>query len=163
MASYEEDVRRFLLHLTGFHESLAEELTQETFFRAYLALPRFRGECALKSWLFQIAKNTYFSFLRRQKAECRLDPGAAESVTANPDDEPAARAERRETRERILNAVRSFEPKYRDVMLYRLFSDLPYAQIARLLSLSESSCKVLFFRGKQKLLQQLKEDSYGNV
>lgn len=157
MAEYEEDVRRFLLCLTGGQSSLAEELTQETFFRAYLSLPRFREECSLKSWLFQIAKNTCFTFWRRQRQEAGREGVLSDSLPSNPAEEPAMRAERREMLEAVRTTLCSFDPKHRDVLLYRLYAGLPYAQIARLMDLSESSCKVLFFRGKKKLIQQLKE------
>lgn len=52
------------------------------------------------------------------------------------------------------------QPAMRDVILYRVYSNLPYSQIAALLSISESSAKVLFYRGKQLLRTQLKE-AYG--
>ena len=55
-AVYFDDVYRYLLSLSG-SESVAEELTSETFFRAMDALDRFRGECSVRVWLCQIAKN----------------------------------------------------------------------------------------------------------
>ena len=66
---YFDDVYRYLLSLSG-SESVAEELTSETFFRAMDALDHFRGECSVRVWLCQIAKNLYYSQLRREK---RLD------------------------------------------------------------------------------------------
>ena len=61
---YQKDIYFFLLKLTGYEVSLAEELTQETFYQAFFSLKNFRGECAIKSWLCQIAKNTYYKYLR---------------------------------------------------------------------------------------------------
>lgn len=66
-AVYFDDVYRYLLSLSG-SESTAEELTSETFFRAMDALDRFRGECSVRVWLCQIAKNLYYSQLRREAA-----------------------------------------------------------------------------------------------
>ena len=60
---YQKDIYFFLLKLTGYEVSLAEELTQETFYQAFFSLKNFRGECAIKSWLCQIAKNTYYKYL----------------------------------------------------------------------------------------------------
>lgn len=73
---YFDDVYRYLLSLSG-SESTAEELTSETFFRAMDALDRFRGECSVRVWLCQIAKNLYYSQLRREKRlapleDCRI-------------------------------------------------------------------------------------------
>ena len=56
--------------------------------------------------------------------------------------------------------IESMEPKMRDVMIYRIYSDMPYAQIGRLLSIKENSAKVIFFRGKEILRRRLKEE-YG--
>lgn len=75
-AVYFDDVYRYLLSLSG-SESVAEELTSETFFRAMDALGRFRGECSVRVWLCQIAKNLYYSHLRREKRlvpleDCRI-------------------------------------------------------------------------------------------
>lgn len=57
---------RFLMKLCG-DVSLAEELTQETFFRAYMNLSALRNEDKVAAWLCQIAKNTYFAWFNEQK------------------------------------------------------------------------------------------------
>lgn len=58
---YYKDVFRFLFKLCGYNQDIAEELTQETFFHAYLGITKFRTECNVKTWLFQIAKNRYIA------------------------------------------------------------------------------------------------------
>ena len=99
---YFDDVYRYLLSLSG-SESTAEELTSETFFRAMDALDRFRGECSVRVWLCQIAKNLYYSQLRREKRlapleDCQIAEESHEeeledhSEAAHP--EIAARAQR---------------------------------------------------------------------
>ena len=60
---YFEDVYKYLLTLCQ-DPVLAEEITQETFFKALKALDSFRGQCRLYVWLCQIAKNTYFTYLK---------------------------------------------------------------------------------------------------
>ena len=64
--TYLQDVYRFLLKLCH-DEQTAEELTQETFTRAYASIDSFRGTCKFSVWLCQIAKNTWFSYYERQK------------------------------------------------------------------------------------------------
>ena len=71
--SYYKDVYYFVLKLTGYQEHITEEVTQETFFQAFLSLKRFRGECSIKSWLCQIAKNTYYKYLRTHAKETFLE------------------------------------------------------------------------------------------
>ena len=63
---YFAGVYRYALRLCG-DPTLAEEITQETFFKALKALDSFRGQCRLYVWLCQIAKNTYFTYLKKHR------------------------------------------------------------------------------------------------
>ncbi|HHU63586.1 MAG TPA: RNA polymerase sigma factor [Clostridiales bacterium] len=63
---YFTDVYKYALSLTR-NEALAEEITQETFFKALKAIDNFKGQCKLRVWLCQIARNTYFSLYKRKK------------------------------------------------------------------------------------------------
>ena len=62
--AYYRDIFRFLYKLSGYNESLAEELTQETYYHVYISIAGFKENCNIKTWLFQIAKNRYFLGLR---------------------------------------------------------------------------------------------------
>ncbi|MEG2051665.1 MAG: sigma factor, partial [Oscillospiraceae bacterium] len=64
---YNKDVFYFLYKLSGYNQAVSEELTQETFYQAFLEITKFRAECDIKTWLFQIAKNRYFMFLRKKQ------------------------------------------------------------------------------------------------
>jgi RNA polymerase sigma-70 factor (ECF subfamily) len=64
---YQKDVYRFLLKLTGYQHGLAEELTQETFYQAITSFSKFKGHCQVKTWLYQIAKNVLYQYLRKKK------------------------------------------------------------------------------------------------
>ena len=61
-----EKVYRFLLGLTQSADQ-AEELTAETFYQAFLHIDRFRGDCAIETWLCQIAKNAFYKEQKRRK------------------------------------------------------------------------------------------------
>ena len=67
---YFRDVYLFILALSR-NEKIAEEITQETFFKALKSIDNFKGNCKLNVWLCQIAKNTYFTYLDKQK---RFEP-----------------------------------------------------------------------------------------
>ena len=69
---YYQDVFRFLRGLSA-DEMLAEELTQETFFRAFKAINRFKGNSDIRVWLCSIAKNQYFTYLRKRKRLAESD------------------------------------------------------------------------------------------
>ena len=73
---YFADVYRYVLALSR-DETTAEEVTQETFFKALTAIDSFRGDCQLRVWLCQIARNQYLSLCRERKrfADRGAEPG----------------------------------------------------------------------------------------
>ena len=70
--AYFGPVYRYLLRLSG-DEQLAEELAAETFFRALRAAEGFRGECEVRVWLCQIAKNAYYTHQKKSRRACPAD------------------------------------------------------------------------------------------
>lgn len=80
---YQPEVFRFILRMTGSEPQTAEELTQETFYQAFLSFGRFRGECSMRTWLFQIAKNVYAKFVRKESRQ-RAMAGTDRELTAPP-------------------------------------------------------------------------------
>lgn len=158
-ADYSKDIYYFLFKITGYEQILAEELTQETFYQAFISISKFEGKCQIKTWLCQIAKNMYYQHLRKMKREHSMLKSMSENeplkdVTLS----PQIQLENAELIRDALAIINSFDNKMRDVMLYRLYSDMPYSQISLLLKISESSAKVLFFRGKVALQTRLRED-----
>ncbi|MEC6748787.1 RNA polymerase sigma factor [Marinilactibacillus sp. XAAS-LB27] len=79
---YFKDVYFFAYSLTK-DKHLAEDITSETFLKALKSLDSFKGESDIRVWLFQIAKNTYYSYLRKSKKETELD--ALEEIAAEID------------------------------------------------------------------------------
>ena len=63
---YFKDVYLYIRKLSG-SEQIAEEITSETFFKALQSINKFRGECELRVWLCQIAKNCYYTYLEKNK------------------------------------------------------------------------------------------------
>jgi RNA polymerase sigma-70 factor (ECF subfamily) len=157
---YWQDVFRFLFRLTGYHRQLAEELTQETFYQVMLSFHRYRGECQIKTWLCQIAKNVYFNMIRKDKKarQVSIEEYAGHSVHAF--DTVVTDYETKELIDHAIKVIMQLDDKTRDVLIYRIFSELTYAQISTLLKINESSAKVIFMRGKCKLQNKLREE-YG--
>lgn len=155
--SHYSEVYGFLLKMCNYNKDIAEELTQETFYQVYISIANFKGNCQLKTWLIQIAKNRFYMALRKKKfASASLDKMEIETVDYSLEsftDE----LYQKELLVRARIVIDDMRPNMRDVVLYRIYSDLPYSQIATLLSISESSAKVLFHRGKELLRKKLKE------
>ena len=70
--AYFQDVELYLRAISH-NESLAEELTEQVFFQALNALPKFRGDCDVRTWLCSMARNAYLSHLRKERPSQPID------------------------------------------------------------------------------------------
>lgn len=151
------DIYSFLLKISNYNNDISEELTQETFYQAYLSIANFKGNCQLKTWLIQIAKNRFYMGLRKEKYHPAFFREMIKEPVEHPIEEIADEIYKKEILFHARLIIDNMQPNMKDVMLYRIYSDLPYSEIAALLSISKSSAKVLFFRGKELLRKELKE------
>ena len=141
------DVFRYLRGLTG-SEDLAEELTQETFYRALRALRDFRGDCSARVWLCQIAKNLYYEHLRKQKITVSLEE--EESLSELPDSGVPFETmlEDRDTAQTLHRALHSLREPYKEVFSLRVFGELSFRDIADLFGKTEHWACVTYHRAK---------------
>ena len=143
-------VYHFLLSLCG-NENLAEELTAETFYQAYLHIGQFRGDCKIKTWLCQIAKNT---LIKEQKRRSRfVSPDVLENTVDNTNIFEALA--NREQALQIHKHLHTLKEPYREVFMLRVFGDLGFKEIAGICGKSESWAKVTFYRAKNKLIEAM--------
>ncbi len=156
---YQPDVTRFLYRLTGFDTQLTEELTQEIFYQAYLSFPRFRGECTMKTWLCQIARNVYGKHIRREIRQRGITNQLA-AETSETGSDIREDFENAEQIRHIRQIISEMKEPARTVTEYRLYSEMSYAEIAELLHIREGTAAVIFNRAKAKIRQRLKEE-YG--
>lgn len=131
---------------------LAEEIAQETFFRAFSRLGSFRGESDEATWLCAIAKNLYADEKRRQS---RFDLMPEEAPAREKAVEQAV-AEREDSF-RIHLALHALEEPYREIFELRVFGELSFNQIARIFSRTENWARVTYHRAKLKLQERLDE------
>lgn len=149
---YTPVVYRYLLSLCA-DPDLAEELTAETFYRAYLHIGRFRGECRVESWLCQIAKHALY---KEQKRRLRLAGGAVPE-TGGTDGGLTVLADREQARQ-ICRQLQQLREPYREVFRLRIFGQLSFKEIARICGKSESWAKVTFYRAKSQLIKEMEEE-----
>lgn len=127
---------------------IAEDLTMETFWRAYRARSRFDTEASFGAWVRRIARNLAIDHSRSRRREQGL-PEQFLSVEA-PD--PALR---RETRETIQRAFRQLPPKLQAAATLALVDERPYPEIADLLGASVGAIRTRVFRAVRQLRKQL--------
>ena len=143
-------VFRFLMKLCG-DVSLAEELTQETFFRAYMNLSALRNEDKVAAWLCQIAKNTYFAWFNEQK---RKQP-ISQPTPADSTPDIAELFEEKELAGRAFSVLRALEEPYKEVFMLSVFGGLSLKDISAMFGKSESWARVTYYRAKQKIMEGL--------
>ena len=153
-AKHKDDVYRFLCKLTSYKVSLSEELLQESFYQAFISFDRFRGDCEIKTWLYQIAKNTYYRHVRNEIKKENLSNRVRQDETVNDFTE---QAEKRELLQFIHTILEDFDERTRNIVLYRMYADITFSEIAALLEIKESTAKVIYSRAKVKIQIQLKE------
>lgn len=139
---------------------LTEELTQETFYQAFTSFHRFRGQSEIFTWLAAIAKHTYYRYLRKNKLG--YDAISLDVITdvfcVNTLGNPEEEVQKKIVSETIQKMVSKIPEKYRDVVMLRIYAEMPFSQVALVLNISESSAKVIFFRAKKMLMEELKNE-----
>ena len=139
-------VYRYALGLTRDVHA-AEELTQETFFKALQAIDGFRGECGLKTWLCGIAKNKFISQQRQKKPEPLEELPEIEA----PGESPESAALRRDESMRLHRLLHELPEPYKEVFSLRVFGQLGFREIGQLFGRTENWACVTFHRAKAKI------------
>ena len=141
---YFRELQRYLLSLCR-DSRIAEELTQETFFRALEHIGQFRGECTLRVWLCQIAKHLWYQHLRKRKPEEPLPEDGLPGPSAEED------VLTRQGHLDLLRQIHALPPSTREVVYLRAFGGLSFREIGDVLGRTETWARVTFYRGKEAL------------
>ena len=159
----QETIFQLAIELTGDWDD-ADELSQQVFIKAYHALPRFRGETRIMSWLYRIMVNTHIDNSRKERARgWRVDlsspdegqPQPEPFVTHAAEDSPESRTAARHMQDHINRALETLAPRQRSVFVLRHYHDLPLKEIAGILGLSVGSVKSQLFRAIRRLRKEL--------
>lgn len=145
------NVYKYVLSLCR-NEELAEEITQETFYKAIRKLDEFDGKCKLYVWLCQIAKNTYYSYLKKQKKY------STEEIDDNKLFDNGINVIDKVTAFHLHQLLHELEEPYKEVFTLRIYADLPFSQIGELFNKSDSWARLIFYRAKLKIRRKLDED-----
>ena len=130
----------------------AEELTQETFFRAFSRQSDFRGESDEVTWLCAIAKNLFVDEKRRMDRQAAV-PGEA----SDPAKSVERTAEERDSSFRIHMALHGLEEPYREVFELRVFGELSFREIGMIFRKTENWARVTYHRARIKLRERMEE------
>ena len=162
--AYWSEVFHFLLSRTQ-NENDAEDITIQTFARAFDKIDSYDSQFAFNTWLITIAKNLHTDLLRKRKREIAEGTAAQqnEAVRRVLDDAPSAedRLIIEQDLKSLLQHIKQLKPGYREVIDLRYFREMSYAQIAEELSEPIGNVKVKLLRAKKLLAALISGQSKG--
>ena len=152
---YFDQVYLYIRRLSG-DAHLAEDITGETFYKALRSLHRFRGDCDIRIWLCQIAKNCYYTHLKKLR---RVDSVDSADLLAVPDrsESPEERLARQDETIRLQKILHDVPDPYKGVFLWRVYAELNYKQIGQLFGKSENWACVTYHRARNMIRKRWEE------
>jgi RNA polymerase sigma factor (sigma-70 family) len=158
MRRYERKILAFIFHMlkSTQMEAIAEDLCNETFYKAYRSLHSFREiEASFSTWLYTIARNTVLSELRKNKSvQVSLEQSGL-TPHASFDAMPEQAMLRNEKVSMVRDAINSLPEKQRSALILREYDQMDYQEIANILGQTVSSVKSLLFRARASVKLQL--------
>ena len=152
-STYFNDVFRYIRRLSG-NEHIAEEITVDTFFKAMNSIDSFRGDCDIRVWLCQIAKNCYYSYLKKA--------GRTDSIEDIEIAEQGVSLEERLSQQdqavQIQKILHDIPDPYKEVFMWRVFAALSFKQIGQIFGKSENWACVTYHRARNKIKERLEVD-----
>lgn len=157
MTPHEALVWRVCWHYTH-HTEDARDCAQEAMVKAWRALPQYRGDCSLESWLYRIAASCCLDFLRKRKHQAAVSSDQlAESGfdPADPSPQPEEQAIRRDEKQQLYQAIDALPEDMRTALILSAVEGCKYEEIARITGVAAGTVKSRINRARQKLAEML--------
>ncbi len=146
----------------------AWDLSQDVFIKAWKALSKFEGRSAFYTWIYRIAHNVTYDWMRKKKIEGageyndemlnEVEPGALTSPRVL--DSPDQNLQRNELRDKITTAINSLSEDHREVILLKEVEGLSYQEIAESIGSSIGTVMSRLYYARKKLQETLKDNDY---
>ncbi|MBR1632791.1 MAG: RNA polymerase sigma factor [Bacteroidales bacterium] len=150
---YSEQLYWHIRGIVGSHED-ADDLLQETFVKVWRALPDFRGESAVSTWLWRIATNEALGFLRKKRVRAALQFQSLDALAERTiDNDPWFNGD--EAERKLAKAIAKLPDKQKAVFCMRYYEDLPYEEIAAVTGTSVGALKASYHIAQEKIREEL--------
>ncbi|NQU67620.1 MAG: RNA polymerase sigma factor [Candidatus Marinimicrobia bacterium] len=143
--NHKDWVLNFVLQLS-YNKEDAQDLAQEVFVKVYFNIRKFRGDAKFNTWLYKIVVNQMNSYFKKQKLLSWFQHDYEDQID-HASDEPNSSKDRN----RLIQSVKLLAKMQRNVVLLRVFQDMTFKEVSEVLSISENSAKVSFYKAKQNL------------
>lgn len=148
-ADYYSEVYKFVFTLCQ-NPALAEEITQESFFKALKGIDSFNGNCKISTWLCRIARNTFYSYTKKHNRQVDYPLDIILS-----DENIEEQFADKETAYAIHKVLHKLKEPYKEVFWLRILGELSFAQIGALFEKTESWARVTYYRAKIMIKEEL--------
>ena len=150
-------VRLYILSICN-DPDIADDITQDTFYKAMKSLKSFRRECDIRTWLCKIAKNSYLTDCRRNNRYVFADELPEQIVSDVCIEEKLSD---KESADKIYNILHNMPEPYKEVFSLRVFGELPFKKIGELFNKTENWACVTYYRAKSMIHKEM-EEQYDN-
>ena len=150
---YQSAIRRFFLNLTCGDSELSDDLAQETFIKAYTNIASFKNLSNFSTWLFRIAYNIYYDYLRSQKETVELTAQSVDAQRHTLQNDIGQKMD-------VYNALSQLKEAERTCITLFYMEDLSIEKIASITGYPTNTVKSHLSRAKQKMATYLKENGY---
>ena len=152
---YFNDVYLYIKRLSG-DEHIAEDITSETFFKALKSIDSFRGECEIRVWLCQIAKNSYYTYIKKNSKIQNVEETELINLPDNKNNVADDVANKMQALV-IQKILEELEEPYREVFMWRVYAELSFKEIAGIFNKSENWACVTYHRARNQIKKRLEE------
>ena len=150
---YQSPIRRFFLHQTLGDEELSDDLAQETFIKAYTHIASFKNLSNFSTWLFRIAYNVFYDYIRTRKETSELEERDLNTAHYTPQQDVGRQMD-------IYNGLSKLKDAERTCITLHYMEDLSIDKISTITGLPPSTIKSHLSRGKEKLANFLRNNGY---
>ena len=158
--AYFKSVYRYIRKLSG-DEHVAEEIASETFLKAMKSIGDFRGECDMRVWICEIAKNTYYSYLKKSKRIASVDETELQSIV-DPDAFIEEQIGIQNETQQIRKILHTMPDPYKEIFMWRVFGELSFKEIGDLYNKTDNWACVTYHRARKMIQSRLEETANEN-
>lgn len=153
---YKEKLYWHIRRMVLSHDD-ADDVLQNTFIKVYKNLPNFKGDSHVYTWLYRIATNESLTFLKKRAKRLQIsDEALQQTMVRNLEADPYFDGDKAKLK--LQKAIATLPEKQKQVFLLRYYDEMPYAEMAEMLEISEGSLKASYHHAVKKITNFVKED-----
>ena len=151
---YQSPIRRFFLNLTCGDKELSDDLAQDTFLKAYTNLASFRNLANFSTWLYRIAYNVFYDYIRSVKQTEDLEGASVDASLSTEQEDFGQKSD-------VYQALNKLKEIERTCITLFYMEELSIDKIAGITGCPAGTVKSHLSRGKEKMARYLKQNGYG--